>query len=95
MAVITPDGYSYDTLDLGYTDQERTFGISHMIEVGYTPTTETKLISDTLPEINYSSPELTIPLLQIWQNPLFINAHCPAVGPTRPTTGQVYPRGYS
>lgn len=95
MAVITPDGYSYSVLDRGYTDQVRTFEISHMIETGYTPTIQTVLISETSPEANYSSPELTAPLLLIWQNPLFINAYCPATGPTRPATGQVYPRGYS
>jgi hypothetical protein len=39
--------------------------------------------------------ENTQNLTQIYANPLFINAYCPAVGPTRPTTGQVYPRGYN
>lgn len=95
MAVITPEGYSYNTLDLGYTDQELTFAISHMIESGYTPTIQSVLISETSPEANYSSPELTDPLLQIWQNPLFFQPYCPVTGPVRPTTGQVYPRGYS
>lgn len=33
--------------------------------------------------------------LMIWQSPYFINQNCPTTGPTRPTTGQVYPRGYS
>lgn len=33
--------------------------------------------------------------LLMWQSPYFINQNCPTVGPARPTTGQVYPRGYS
>lgn len=95
MAVITPEGYSYNTLDLGYTSEIVTYLISHMLEVGYTPTIQTVLTSDQSLEPGYGSQELTTSLLLIWQNPIFINAYCPATGPTRPATGQVYPRGYS
>lgn len=95
MAVITPDGYSYNTLDLGYAREIVTYSISHMPEFGYTPTSQTVLTSDSSPEPGYGSQELTVALLYIWQNPVFFQTYCPAAGPTRPTTGQVYPRGYS
>lgn len=95
MAVITPEGYSYNTLELGYTSEIVTYLISHMLEVGYTSTIEIELTSDNSPELGYGSQEFTTAFILIWQNPLFIQQYCPVTGPVRPTTGQVYPRGYS
>lgn len=98
MAVITPDGYSYSVLDEGYTEQIRTFEISDIFEVGNHLSGYTSPTSDSLIEPGYGSQEVTTPLLLIWQNPLFFEKYCTGGGgggPARPTTGQVYPRGYS
>jgi hypothetical protein len=98
MAVITALGYSFvdDAVDdLGFTAQIP-FYVSDLNELNvytFDLYRGNNRSHDTL-DLGWSK-ELAGTILQIWQNPVFFQQYCLATGPTRPTTGQVYPRGYS
>lgn len=97
MAVITAEGYSFinDTVD--------DVGFTYAIPLAVSDGNETQQltysllglsISDTQPEAGWAQ-TFSGDILYIWQNPVFFQQYCLATGPTRPATGQVYPRGYS
>lgn len=96
MAVITAEGYSYNTPTGGYASSGLGNPVSHGLEPGYAfDGLGSSISNDFDPGYTNSAQISDEAFFLIWQNPVFFQQNCPAAGPTRPTTGQVYPRGYS
>lgn len=96
MAVITAEGYSFITPTGGYTSSGYGNPLSDALELGYAFDALGPPLSNAT-ELGYTNSTQIADgnILLIWQNPLFFQKYCPTAGPTRPATGQVYPRGYS
>lgn len=98
MAEITAEGYSFNNRISVYTFvANQTPSLSDALELGYSTDRFSDSVLSNALELGYTnSEEISFDeIFVIWQNPVFISPYCPAAGPARPTTGQVYPRGYS
>jgi hypothetical protein len=96
MAVIVADGYSFGPSLPGFATSDYSQVISFgPLLLGFATSDYNEVFSSGPYLSGFSDSSNIDNKLLPWQSPYFVNEYCPTVGAARPTTGQVYPRGYN